>query len=160
MAQDKVYEMTHEGVARLQTELERRKGQEREEIAERIKVALSFGDLSENSEYDDAKAEQGQNEARIGELEDILKYARVIDDEDISVSKVTLGAKITLEDVKSKERTEYTLVSEKEEDIFENRIASSSPVGAAIIGRKKSEVVTVSTPMGPLNYKIVKISRP
>lgn len=160
MTQEKVYEMTHDGITRLQDELERRKGKEREEIAERIKVALSFGDLSENSEYDDAKAEQGQNEARIAELEDILKYARVIDDGDISKSKVTLGAKITLEDVKTKEKTDYTLVSEKEEDIFENRIATSSPVGSAIFGRKKGEVVTVATPAGPLSYKIVKIGRP
>lgn len=160
MTHEKVYEMTHDGITRLQDELERRKGEEREEIAERIKVALSFGDLSENSEYDDAKAEQGQNEARISELEDILKYARVIDDGDISKSKVTLGAKITLEDVKTKEKTDYTLVSEKEEDIFENRIATSSPVGSAIFGRKKGEVVTVATPAGPLSYKIVKIGRP
>ena len=160
MTQEKVYEMTHDGITRLQDELERRKGKEREEIAERIKVALSFGDLSENSEYDDAKAEQGQNEARIAELEDILKYARVIDDGDISKSKVTLGAKITLEDVKTKEKTDYTLVSEKEEDIFEQRIATSSPVGSAIFGRKKGEVVTVATPAGPLSYKIVKIGRP
>lgn len=160
MAKEKVYEMTLDGINRLKEELEHRKVHERTEIAERIKVALSFGDLSENSEYDDAKQEQGENEARIVEIEDILKYARVIDDEDISKSKVTLGAKITIEDVASGDRTDYTLVSEKEEDIFENRISTISPVGSALIGHKKGEIVTVTTPLGALQYKIVKIGRP
>lgn len=151
------YDLTLEGINRLKDELDRRKTEERSEIAERIKVALSFGDLSENSEYDEAKNAQAVNESRITELENLLKNARLIEEDDISKTRVALGGKVTLQDVETKEETEYILVSSKEEDIFENKISTDSPVGAAIIGKKKGQTVNVTTPTGILKYKIVKI---
>lgn len=154
---DKSFEMTLEGVNRLNQELDQRKVEQRTEIAERIKVALSFGDLSENSEYDEAKQAQAENEARIAELEDLLKNVRVIDDEDISTSVVTVGSKVML---KSDEGSEtYTLVSPQEEDILENKISTDSPVGRAILGKRRNQVVTVTTPAGQFKYKVTKISK-
>ena len=157
---EKVYEMTYEGVKKLQEELENRKTAIAAEIAERLKDARALGDLSENSEYDDAKTAQAENEVRIMEIEAILKNAKVIDDDDISRTKVTLGAQIRLRDEETREETDYQLVGNKEEDIFSNKISSDSPVGAAIIGKKKSQIVDVRTPNGLLRYKIIKISKP
>ena len=157
---EKVYEMTYDGVKKLQEELENRKTAIAAEIAERLKEARALGDLSENSEYDDAKTAQAENEVRIMEIEAILKNAKVIDDDDISRTKVTLGAQIRIRDEETKEETDYQLVGNKEEDIFSNKISSDSPVGAAIIGKKKGQVVDVRTPNGLLRYKIVKISKP
>ncbi|NCC84232.1 MAG: transcription elongation factor GreA [Clostridia bacterium] len=154
---EQTYDFTLEGINRLKEELEKRKTEDRSEIAERIKVALSFGDLSENSEYDEAKMAQAMNEGRIAELENLLKNARLIEEDDISKTKVALGGKVTLQDVETKEETEYTLVSSKEEDIFERKISTESPVGAAIVGKKKGQSVSVATPRGILRYKIVKI---
>ena len=114
---EQVYELTLSGVNRLKDELDHRKVNLRTDIAERIKVALSFGDLSENSEYDDAKQAQAENEARILEIEGILKNARVIDDEDISKTNVTIGCMVTLLDSESGETSVYTVVSPKEEVI-------------------------------------------
>lgn len=159
MAQQ-VYELTLSGINRLKEELDMRKVEYRTEIAERIKVALSFGDLSENSEYDDAKQTQGENEARIAEIEGILKNARVIDDEDISKTNVTIGCQVTLLDTETGESSLYTVVSPKEEDILENKISTESPVGSAIMGKKKNQVAQVKTPRGLLKYKIVRIDVP
>ncbi len=157
MAEQQTYEFTLEGINRLKDELERRKVEDRSEIAERIRVARSFGDLSENSEYDEAKMAQAMNESRIQELENLLKNAKLIEEEDISKTRIALGGKVTLQDLETKEETEYTLVSSKEEDIFENRISTDSPVGAAIVGKKKGQTVNVATPSGMIKYKIVKI---
>src|SRR5690554_4494171 len=157
---EKIYEMTYDGIKKLQDELEYRKTVVAEDIAERLKEARSLGDLSENSEYDDAKNAQAENEMQIMEIESTLKNARVIDDDDISRTKVTLGAKISIRDEETKEEMDYLLVSNKEEDIFNNKISSDSPLGAAIVGKKKNQVVDVSTPMGILRYKILKISKP
>lgn len=157
---EQVYELTLSGVNRLKDELDHRKVNLRTEIAERIKVALSFGDLSENSEYDDAKQAQGENEARIIEIESILKNARVIDDEDISKTNVTIGCLVTLHDTENNETSVYTVVSPKEEDILENKISTESPVGSAIMGKKKNQVAQVKTPRGIMKYKIVKIEVP
>lgn len=157
---DKVYELTYEGVKKLQEELDNRKTAVAAEIAERLKEARSLGDLSENSEYDDAKEAQAENEMRIMEIEAILKNSRVIEDDEISKTKVTLGSLVTIRDEDTKEETDYTLVGAKEEDIFENRISSDSPVGSAVLGKKKGQVVDVHTPVGILRYKIVKIAKP
>ena len=157
---EEIYEMTSAGIAALQEELEDRKFVQRSEIAERIKVALSFGDLSENSEYDDAKQEQGENEARILEIENILKKARVIEVSEISKTKVTLGSEVELEDVETGDRETYILVSAKEEDILSGKISVDSPVSKAIMQKKKNQVVEVNTPSGFLKYKIINISRP
>lgn len=157
---EKVYEMTYDGVKKLQEELENRKTMVAADIAERLKEARALGDLSENSEYDDAKNAQAENEVRIMEIESILKSAKVIDDDDISKTKVTLGALIKIRDEETHEETDYILVGNKEEDILSNRISSDSPVGAAIVGKKKGQIVDVRTPIGILRYKIVKISKP
>ncbi len=157
MTEQQTYDFTLEGINRLKEELEKRKTEDRSEIAERIKVALSFGDLSENSEYDEAKLAQAMNEGRIAELENLLKNARLIEEDDISKTKVALGGRVTLQDIETKEETTYTLVSSKEEDIFENKISTESPVGQAIVGKKKGQNVSVATPGGMLRYKIVKI---
>ncbi len=151
---------TVEGLKRLQDELAERKTTKSAEISERLKDARAQGDLSENSEYDDAKEAQAKNEARIAELEDLLKNARVIDDEEISKTKVTLGSFVFLRDEETKEEAEYSLVNANEEDIFQNRISQESPVGKEIIGKKKGQIVEVSTPRGTLKYKIVKIGKP
>ena len=152
--------MTVEGLKRLQDELAERKTTKSAEISERLKDARAQGDLSENSEYDDAKEAQAKNEARIAELEDLLKNARVIDDEEISKTKVTLGSFVFLRDEETKEEAEYSLVNANEEDIFQNRISQESPVGKEIIGKKKGQIVEVSTPRGTLKYKIVKLGKP
>ncbi len=157
---EQLYELTLSGVNRLKDELDHRKVNLRTEIAERIKVALSFGDLSENSEYDDAKQAQGENEARIMEIEGVLKNARVIDDEEISKTNVTIGCQVTLLDSETDEVSLYTVVSPKEEDILENKISTESPVGAAIMGKKKNQIAQVKTPRGILKYKIIKIEVP
>ena len=157
---EKVYEMTYEGIKKLQDELDNRKTVVAADIADRLKEARALGDLSENSEYDDAKNAQAENEVRIMEIEATLKNARVIDEDDISITKVTLGALIKIRDEETKEEIDYILVGNKEEDIFNNRISSESPVGAAIVGKKKGQIVDVRTPVGLLRYKIVKISKP
>ena len=155
-----VYEMTVEGIRRYQEELESRRTIVAAEISERLKEARALGDLSENSEYDDAKNEQAENEMLIMEIEATLKNARVIDEDEIDKSKVTLGAKVRIRDEETREEIDYILVSNKEEDIFSHRISSDSPLGAAISGKKRNQVVDVHTPMGVLRYKIMKISRP
>ncbi|MDD2458037.1 MAG: transcription elongation factor GreA [Eubacteriales bacterium] len=157
---EKVFEMTYDGIKKLQDELDNRKTTVAAEIAERLKEARALGDLSENSEYDDAKEAQAENEVRIMEIEAILKNARLIEDDEISRTKVTLGAQITIRDEETREEMEYILVGAKEEDIFSNKISSDSPVGAAIIGKKKGQIVDVHTPAGILRYKIVKIDKP
>jgi transcription elongation factor GreA len=160
MAEQKIYEMTVEGIRKLQEELELRKIDRRTEIAERIRQARSFGDLSENSEYDDAKNAQAENEARIMELETVLKNARAIEDDDISKTRVTVGSVVTIRNEEFKEEETYTLVGPKEEDILSGKLSSESPVGNAIMGKKKGTAVEVKTPMGTLKYKVVKIAKP
>ena len=155
-----LYEMTYDGIKKYQDELENRKTNIASEISERLKEARALGDLSENSEYDDAKNAQAENEARIMEIEAILKNAKVIDEDEISKTKVTLGSLVKLRDEETREELEFTLVSAKEEDIFNNKISSDSPVGAAILGKKRAQVIDVKTPAGILKYKIVKIDRP
>lgn len=153
------FDMTLEGVNALKEELERRKVQDRTEIGERIKVALSFGDLSENSEYDDAKQAQSENESRIQEIEAILKNARVIGEHEISSNKVTLGSKVTIKDLDFDETMDYILVSAQEEDIFNGKISSESPVGLAIVGKHRGDEVEVKTPVGMSHYKIIDINK-
>jgi transcription elongation factor GreA len=157
---EQIYEMTYEGITEMQEELERRKTVVAAEVAERLKEARALGDLSENSEYDDAKAAQADNEIRIAEIEQILKNAKLIEDKEISRTRVTLGGFVTLVDEDTKEEREFKLVGQQEEDIFNGKISSESPVGAAIMGKKRNDVVQVRTPAGMLKYKIVKIARP
>ncbi|MBO4926773.1 MAG: transcription elongation factor GreA [Clostridiales bacterium] len=150
-------QFTVEGMKRLQDELEERKTVISGQIAEQLKEARAQGDLSENSEYDEAKDAQAKNEARIMEIEEILKKAEVIDDSEISKTKISLGSKVTLRDEETKEEIMYELVNAKDADIFSNRISQDSPVGKAIVGKKKGQVIEVQTVAGAFKYKIIKI---
>ena len=153
----KVYEMTYEGIKELQDELEYRKTELSMEIAERLKEARALGDLSENSEYDDAKDAQAKNEVRIADIEAILKNSKVIEDTEISSDQVTLGSKVKLLDVEYNEELVYTIVGSLEEDVFKNKISNESPVGNAIMGCKAGDTVKVRSLAGELEYKILEI---
>ena len=150
-------QFTVEGMKRLQDELEERKTVISGQIAEQLKEARAQGDLSEHSEYDEAKDAQAKNEARIMEIEEILKNAEVIDESEISKTKISLGSKVTLRDEETKEEIQYEIVNAKDADIFSNRISQDSPVGKAIIGKKKGQVIEVTTVAGAFKYKIIKI---
>jgi len=160
MSENELNAFTVEGLKRLQDELAERKTVKAAEISERLKDARGQGDLTENSEYDDAKEAQAKNESRIMELEEILKNARVIDEEEISKTKVSLGSLVSLRDEQTKEEAQYSLVNPNEGDIFMNRISSDSPVGQAILGKKKGQIVDVQTTSGTFKYKITKIGKP
>lgn len=157
---EQLYELTLSGVQDLEHELDHLKTTALAEVAERLKEARSLGDLSENSEYDDAKTAQAEVEMRIAEIEKILKSAKIIDDTNISNNEVSLGSKVTILDVDLDMEQTYLLVSQQEEDIFKNKISSDSPVGAAIIGKKKGSKIKVKTPSGQLEYKILNIEKP
>ncbi len=157
---EQVYELTLSGIQDLEHELDHLKTKALDEVAERLKEARSLGDLSENSEYDDAKTAQAEVEMRIAEIEKILKSAKIIDDTNISNNEVSLGSKVTILDVDLDLEQTYLLVSQQEEDIFKNKISSASPVGAAILGKKKGSKIKVKTPSGQLEYKILKIEKP
>ena len=151
--------MTKQGYEKLGKELKALKGVKRREIADALEKARLLGDLSENAEYDAAKQEQAINEGRIYELETRLSRARIIEDENISKHKVYIGARVRLIDSESKEEIEYMLVTEDEADFSQGKISISSPVGKALLGKKKGEVVNIRIPAGALKYKIIKISR-
>lgn len=159
MADEKNNVFTSEGFQRLQDELSYLKTTKTAEITERLAEARAQGDLSENSEYDDAKDAQAKNEARIKEIEALLKDAVVLSDDEISKTNVSLGSTVVLRDEETKEEIEYSIVNAQEENIFENRLSIDSPVGKAIDGKKKGSVVTVTTPAGAFKYKIVKIGK-
>jgi transcription elongation factor GreA len=151
--------LTYEGLKKLEEELEQLRGPKRMEIKERIKTALSFGDITENSEYDEAKNEQAYIEGRIAQLETMLKNARVIDEDDVSTDKVTIGSKVTLLDLDSKEEDVYTIVGSTEANPAQMKISNESPVGSALMNKKKGNTVEVMVPDGTLRFKIVKIEK-
>lgn len=151
--------LTRNGEAKLKAELDELKSVRRREIAEKIKVALSFGDLSENSEYDEAKNEQGIIESRIAEIEATLAHAQIIDDEDISTEKVGIGTIVKILDIEMEEEMEFKMVGTKEADINSGKLSDESPIGAAILGHKVSEVVDVETPSGVLKFEILDIRK-
>lgn len=151
--------LTKEGVAKLEAELENLKTVRRQEVAEKIKVALSFGDLSENSEYDEAKNEQGIVESRIAEIEATLAHAQIIDSDDITTEKVGIGAVVKLLDVEMDDEMELQIVGTSEANIDKGQMSDESPIGAAIIGKKTGDVVDVETPSGVIQFKILDISK-
>ncbi len=156
----KEIQLTAEGLRKLKEELELRSTTKREEILERIKDARSQGDLSENSEYDQAREDQGFNEGRIQELEEMIKNAVVIDEDinnDDNGDVVNLGSTVMLEDVEFGDVETYTIVGTVEADPFNGLISNDSPVGAAVLGKKAGDEVEVITPSGRLQYKIVEI---
>lgn len=151
--------VTQEGYDNLEKELDILKTEKRAEIAERIKVALGFGDLSENSEYDEAKTAQAANEQKIVELENKLRHTRIIDESEIDTKTVQVGNTVKLYDEEFEEEISYTIVGPTEIDIENNKISNESPIGAALLGAKKNQVVEVQVPMGVVKYKILSITK-
>ncbi|HPZ22409.1 MAG TPA: transcription elongation factor GreA [Bacillota bacterium] len=149
--------LTPDGYRRLEEELEALRTVKRREVAERIKEALSFGDITENAEYDDAKQEQAFLEGRILYLEKTLRNARVLEEDEISAEKVGIGSKVLLRDLEYNEELEYTIVSSAEANPNDNKISISSPVGKAISGKPVGSIVEVVVPAGTLKYEILGI---
>lgn len=151
--------LTAEGLKKLEEELFYLRGEKRQEIAERIKVALGFGDISENSEYDEAKNEQALVELKIAELENKLRNSKVIDEDDINTRTVGVGNKVKVLDLEYNEEIEYSIVGVTEVDLDKNCISNESPIAAGLMGKKKGDVVEVEVPAGKLTFKILNISR-
>jgi len=159
MAATKQVVLTSEGLAKLEAELEDLKTVKRRECAEKIKQALSFGDLSENSEYDEAKNEQAQIESRIVQIEAMLKNVKVIDADEVSTDAVTLGSKVKVYDNDFDEEVIYNIVGSTEADPKNYKISDESPVGAALIGAKIGDEIEVEVPQGTIKLKILDITR-
>lgn len=159
MDTEKKITVTKEGLEKLQQELEYLKTVKRKEVTEAIRVALSFGDLSENSEYDEAKTEQAKTEARVTELEEMLKNVVLIE-EDLTTDKVSVGMKVKVRNKTAKKEVEYTLVGSTEANPILRRISDQSPIGKALIGEKVGSVVKVEAPAGVTEFEILEISRP
>ena len=151
--------LTQEGYENLDKELNYLKTEKRAEIAERIKVALGFGDLSENSEYDEAKTAQAENEVKIAELENKLRHAKIIDEKEIDTDTVQIGNTVKVLDMEFDEEIEYTIVGSTEVDLLENKISNESPLGSALLGAKKKQTVEVTAPAGIMKYKILDIKK-
>jgi len=149
--------LTPEGYEKLKSEIEHLSTDRRRDVAERIKIAREFGDIAENAEYDAAKNEQAHLEARIAMLEERLKNARVIQKKEISSDSVGIGTKVRLRDMGANKTVEYHIVGSAEADPTEHKLSNESPVGKAIMGRKKGEIVEVSAPRGALKFKILDI---
>lgn len=155
---NKQVKLTEDGLKQLDEELEYLKTKKRKEVSEKIKVALGFGDLSENSEYDEAKNEQAQVEARIVSVENMLKNAIVIDESERDTSKVELGATVTIHDIEFDEDITYKIVGSTEADPDEGRLSDESPLGKSLMGKAEGEMIDVDAPAGVIQYKILKIS--
>ena len=155
---NKQVKLTEDGLKQLEEELEYLKTKKRKEVSEKIKVALGFGDLSENSEYDEAKNEQAQVEDRIVSVENMLKNAIVIDESERDTSKVELGATVTIHDIEFDEDITYKIVGSTEADPDEGRLSDESPLGKSLMGKAEGEMIDVDAPAGVIQYKILKIS--
>lgn len=159
MSESKKYVMTYEGVKKLEDELEYLKTTKRKEITEKIKVALGYGDLSENSEYDEAKNEQAFVEGRIVQLENMLRNATVVDENEVPKDTVSIGSSVKVKDYEFDEEIEFYIVGSAEVDPYENKISDESPVGHALMGKKTGDIVDVVTPGGVCKYEILEIKR-
>lgn len=159
MSQTKKNIMTYEGIKKLEEELEYLKTVRRKEITEKIKVALGYGDLSENSEYDEAKNDQAFNEGRIIQLENMLKNAVVVDESEIPTDKVSVGSIVKVMDYEFDEEVEYAIVGSAEADPMNFKISNESPVGSALLGKKVRDVVEVTVPSGVSKFEILEIRR-
>lgn len=155
---DKVYPMTIEGKEKLERELEELKTVKRKEIVERIKIARSFGDLSENSEYESAKDEQAFVEGRITTLENMIRLAQIIDNSASDKDEVSIGKTVTFKELPEGDEEEYTIVGSAEADPFSGKISNDSPIAKAIIGKRLNDVVTISTPGGDMEVIVTKVS--
>ncbi|MGG7164578.1 transcription elongation factor GreA [Clostridium ihumii] len=159
MSDSKKYVMTYEGVKKLEEELEYLKTVKRKEITEKIKVALGYGDLSENSEYDEAKNEQAFVEGRIIQLENMLRNANVVDESELDTDVVGVGSIVKVMDYDFDEEVDFLIVGSAEADPMENKISNESPVGSALLGKRVGEMVEVAIPDGVSKYKILEIKR-
>ena len=157
---EKAYELTYNGLNELHAELEDRKTRVAAEIAERLKLAREFGDISENSEFEEATQAKADNEIRIHEIERILKNSTVIEEKGISKTRVSLGGQVRVRDVETGDEETYLIVGAQEEDVFSGKLSNESPVGSTLIGKQKGQVVEVKTPAGMLKYEIMDISLP
>ena len=151
--------LTEEGFEKLENELEYLETEKRREVAKRIKVAREFGDISENSEYDDAKNEQAFVEGRIQEIKNMLNNAHVVKDDEVTDKQVNLGTTVMLHDLDSDEKISYTLVGSAEADPLNHKISNESPIGKAIFGHAIGNQVTVETPAGEVDYEIISIKK-
>ena len=151
--------MTEAGLKKYEADLDELKSVKRKEISEKIKIAISFGDLSENSEYDEAKNEQAIVEARIMELEQMLKNVRIIDENDLTTDMVHVGSKVTVLTLPDKKKVTYHVVGSKEANPLEFRISDESPVGKAFLGHKVGDTVLAETPGGEVSYEITEIAK-
>ena len=157
MAEEKTFPMTLEGKKKLEDELEEYRLKRRPEVIKRIKIARSYGDLSENSEYESAKYEQAMVESRIAQIENMLQYAEIIDNEDVDKDEVSMGRTITIQELPDEEPEEYQIVGESESDPFNGKISNESPMAKGLLGHKVGEVVEVEVPNGTIKLKIVKV---
>ncbi|MBE3597163.1 MAG: transcription elongation factor GreA [Hydrogenibacillus sp.] len=151
--------LTPSGLKKLEEELEYLKTVKRKEVAERIKIAIGYGDLSENSEYEDAKNEQAFIEGRILTIEKMLRNARVINDDDVGTDTVSIGSTVVVKDLEFDEEMTFTIVGSAESDPVENKISNESPVGMALLGKKRGDVVEVNAPAGIIRYQILDIQK-
>ena len=151
--------LTQEGYDDKVKELEELQTVKRPEIAERLKEAISYGDISENSEYDSAKNEQAELEDQISKLENIIKNAKIIDEKKVKSDKVSLGLKVRVKDSKTKEESVFSIVGSTEADPFEGKISNESLVGAALLGKKANDKVQVQVPDGMVTYEILSIEK-
>ena len=159
MAEIKKNILTQEGLRKLEAELEELKVVKRKEVAQKIKEAREQGDLSENAEYDAAKDEQRDIEARIEELEKLLKNAEVVDEDEVDLDKISIGCKVKILDVEFDEELEYKIVGSTEANSLKGKISNESPVGSALMGHKVGDVVEVETQVGVIQYKVLEIQR-
>lgn len=157
MAIEKVFPMTQAGKEKLEHELEQLKTVKRKEVVERIKIARSFGDLSENSEYDSAKEEQAFVEGRITTLENMIRNAKIIKEDEVSTDAVSLGRTVTFLELPDGDEESYTIVGSAEADPFDGKISNDSPIAKSLMGKKVGDEVTVQTPGGEMNVRITTI---
>lgn len=158
MVEKDVY-ISPEGMEKLENDLDHLKSVKRKEIAERIKVALDFGDISENSEYDQAKNEQAQLEERIAKIEMQLRNAKIIDDEDLDTNTIRVGSKVKVLDLSENEEMDFHIVGSAEANPIEGKISNESPVGSQLLGKHKGEEFEVVVPDGTTKYKVLSIGR-
>ena len=151
--------VTESSFQKLKDELDYLKNVKRKEAAENVGIARSYGDLSENSEYDEAKNAQAKIEAQISELEETISHAKVISDNEIQTDSVSVGVSVTIYDIDYDEEIEYLIVSSREVDPLNNKISDQSPIGKALMGTKVGDVVSVEVPDGMANFRIVNIAK-
>jgi len=156
MSNDEVF-LTKEGLAKLEEELKELKTVKRKELAARLKLAISYGDLKENSEYHSAKNDQSFMETRVLILEKMLTKARIVDESSMNLSAVSVGSIVILNDIEYSEKIEYRVVGPAEADVLDNKISYESPLGKELIGKKVGDIISVNAPMGIIKYELLEI---